>query len=255
VRSLGWAIGAARPTVAQFDYMRSQNFAVVGWWEKYNPEFFKDVPKREGDVPGQSVTVLQYPPRPFAGDATGIRRALPGDLSRCVALINSTHRGNDLFRTYTVESLGERLRLAYSGSHLDRWFRGRVDHAVYSLDDLYVLEEDGRIVACAGLWDRGRDVRDRWRHLSTGETKVVETTAVLDMGFTRGRADSMARLLRYLTGESHKLGRTFLTVPLDPFPKVASLLSDLAPVPEVRALRWGLSDLPLRTPHTDLVYW
>jgi hypothetical protein len=84
---------------------------------------------------------------------------------------------------------------------------------------------------------------------------VVETTAVLDLGFARGREESMARLVRYLVGESAKLRRTFLTVPLDPFPKVANLLSDLEPIPEVRALRWGLTDPAVRKPHTDLVYW
>jgi ribosomal protein S18 acetylase RimI-like enzyme len=255
VRSLGWAIGSARRTVAQFDYTRSQNFAVVGWWQKYSPGFFDNVPKRDGDVPGQSVTVLQYPRQPFTGDAAGIRRAVPADIGRCVALINRTHAGQDLFRTYTVESLSERLRLGYSGRHLDRWLQGQQEPPVYSLDDLYVLEHDGRIVACAGLWDRGRDMRDCWRHRLTGETRVVDTTAVLDMGFALRHASAMARLIRYLIGESNRLGRTFLTVPLDPFPRVASLLSDLAPIPEVRALRWGITDPPVRVPHTDLAYW
>src|SRR6185295_6184368 len=103
VRSLGWPVGAMRPTVAQFDYMRSQNFAVVGWWQKYSPGFFDNVPKREGEVPGISVTVLQYPSQPFTGDASGIRKARVEDLERCVALINRKHRGHDLFRTCTVE--------------------------------------------------------------------------------------------------------------------------------------------------------
>jgi hypothetical protein len=65
----------------------------------------------------------------------------------------------------------------------------------------------------------------------------------------------MASLVRYLVGRSGELGRTFLTVPLDPFPTVTELLSDLEPIPEVRALRWGLTDPPVRKPHTDLVYW
>jgi hypothetical protein len=35
VRSLSWGVGAARPSNPQYDIMRTQNFAVVNWWEKY----------------------------------------------------------------------------------------------------------------------------------------------------------------------------------------------------------------------------
>jgi ribosomal protein S18 acetylase RimI-like enzyme len=255
VRSLEWPIGAARRTVAQFDYMRSQNFAVVNWWQKYSPGFFDDVPKRDGDVPGLSVTVLQYPAREFAGDRSGIRKAVHDDIPRCVALINRTHRGHDLFRTYTEEFLLERLADGYWGSHLDRWFGPDRHWSVYGLSDFYVVEEGGKVVACAGLWDRGRDIRDRWRHTRTGEEKVVEVTAVLDIGFARGHAQAMAKLLGFFVGETNRLGRDFLTVPLDRFPRVASLLGVYGPIPEVRALRWGMKEPPITRPHTDLVYW
>jgi ribosomal protein S18 acetylase RimI-like enzyme len=255
VRSLGWAIGGAKPTIAQFDYMRSQNFAVVNWWQKYSPGFFDDVPKREGDVPGISVAVLQYPARGFDGDSSGIRTARRDDISRCVALINRTHRGDDLFRTYTEEFLLERLGAGYSGPHLDRWIGPERQQSVYGLNDFYVVEEGGRVVACAGLWDRGRDVRDRWRHIVTGDGKVVETTAVLDIGFVRGHGQALSRLLGFLIGETNRLGRDFLTVPLDRFPRVAAMLGHYEPVPEVRALRWGVADPKITRPHTDLVYW
>jgi len=255
VRSLGWAIGAAKPTIAQFDYMRSQNFAVVNWWQKYSPGFFDDVPKREGDVPGISVTVLQYPAAGFDGDSSGIRMARRDDIPRCVTLINRTHRGHDLFRTYTEEFLLERLGAGYGGSHLDRWIAPDSRRQAYGLNDFYVVEEGGKVVACAGLWDRGRDVRDRWRHTVTGEEKVVETTAVLDIGFARGRDRDMARLIGFLIGETNRLGREFLTVPLDRFPGVAAMLARYEPVPEVRALRWGMTDPQITRPHTDLVYW
>jgi ribosomal protein S18 acetylase RimI-like enzyme len=255
VRSLGWAAGASRPSVTQFDYMRSQNFAVVHWWQKYNPTFFDDVPKREGDVPGISVTALQYPRRPFDGDATGIRKGRLDDIASCVALINATHDGHDLFRSYDQGFLLERMGDGYWGEHLDRWMPPDRAPQVYGLHDFSVLEEDGRIVACAGLWDRGRDIRDRWRHTKTGETKVIETTAVLDLGFAPGHEAAMARLLGYLIGETERLGRDFLTVPLDPFPQVAALLEAHEPVPETRALRWGLREPAITKPHTDLVYW
>jgi ribosomal protein S18 acetylase RimI-like enzyme len=255
VRSLGWAAGSARPTITQFDYMRSQNFTVVNWWQKYSPGFFDDVPEREGDVPGISVTALQYPPRPFDGDATGTRPARREDLARCATLINRTHRGHDLFREYSEAFLLERLGDGYWGPHLDPWMPPDRLPPPYSLDEFYVVEEDGRIVACAGLWDRGRDIRDRWRNTKTGEKKTIETTAVLDIGFARGKEEALARLLAYLIGETAQLGRDFLTVPLDPFPKVAALLERYEPVPEVRALRWGLREPAITKPHTDLVYW
>jgi GNAT superfamily N-acetyltransferase len=251
VRSLSWSANAARPTATQYDYMRSRNFAVVGWWEKYVPGFFDNIPDREGDVPGISVTVLQYPARPFDGSAAGIRKVHPDDAKRCVALINRTHRGHDLFRPYSEHRLEERL---------DDGFWGELDERhwwphVYGWEDYYVLEEAGRIVACAGLWDRGRDIRDRWRHRETGETKVIELTAVLDFGYATGHHESMARLLRYLIGETHHLGRDYLTVPLDRLPKVVDALSDLDPVPETRALRWDLDEPKITKPYTDLAYW
>ena len=65
---------------------------------------------------------------------------------------------------------------------------GRPD--VYGWPDYYVLEEQGRVVACAGLWDRGRDMRDRWRHKTGGEEeKVLATADVLDFGFEPGREE------------------------------------------------------------------
>jgi hypothetical protein len=126
---------------------------------------------------------------------------------------------------------------------------------VYGWDDYWVLEEQGRIVACAGLWDRGRDIRDRWRHRETGEEKVIEVTGVLDFGFAAGREEAMARLLRFLIGETERLKRDYLAVPLDRLPKVAAELSDLEPLPETRALRWDLADPPVTRPYTDLAYW
>jgi hypothetical protein len=185
VRSLPWAIGVSRPSHTQYDIMRSTNLAVVDWWKKYNPDFFEGVPERgEGEVPGIPVTVLQYPARPLdpsaplraGGDARGIRKAKPADVSRCVGLINRTHRGLDLFRPYTAEFLRDAL-----DEHL--WGKGHETWAfyphVYGWDEYYVLEEAGRVVACAGLWDRGRDLRDRWRHTKTGDERVIAVAALL----------------------------------------------------------------------------
>ena len=255
VRSLGWSIGAARPSNPQYDIMRTQNFAVVGWWEKYVPDFWEDVPKKEGEVPGNRVTVLQFAPRPFdpstgSGPAArSIRKVRPEDIPRCVQLINRTHRGLDFFRPYSAHFLERRLDDGYWGQKLPNWPK------VYDWDDYYVVEEEGRVVACAGLWDRGRDARDRWRHKETGEEKVIAVTSVLDLGFARAHEEAMARLIAFLIGETEKLGRDFLAVPLQYLPKVAQHLERYDPVAETRALRWGLREPQVTRAHIDLAYW
>ena len=65
----------------------------------------------------------------------------------------------------------------------------------------------------------------------------------------------MARLLGYLIGETDKLGRDFLAVPLDHLPKLARHLERYQPVPETRALRWGLREPQVTRAHIDLAYW
>jgi hypothetical protein len=251
VRSLPWSVGAGRPTHGQYDIMRSQNFAIVDWWKKYSPAFWDEVPEREGAVPGIPVTILQYPATPFAGDASGIRKAGPADLLRCAGLINRTHRGLDIFRPYSRDFLVSRLDDGFWGDRQAYW---NWPH-VYGWEDYYVLEEGSRVVACAGLWDRGRDMRDRWRHKETGEEKVISVTAVLDWGYARGREAAMARLIGLLIGETHRLGRDFLTIPLDYAPALARALEPYQPVPETRSLRWGIPGVSISRPYIDLAYW
>jgi hypothetical protein len=249
VRMLGWGVGAGRPSHPQYDIMRVQNFAVVGWWQKYVPDFWEDVPKKEGEVPGNRVTVLQIPPRRYSGPKRGIRKIRPGDVPACVRLINRTHKGLDFFRPYSADFLERRLDDGYWGAPPPHWPK------VYDWSNSYVLEEDGRIVACAGLWDRGRDARDVWRHKETGEVKIITSTSVLDYGFARGHDESIARLLTFLAGETESLGRTFMGVPLQYQPRVARHLASLKPVPETRALRWGLPQPQVTRPYIDLAYW
>jgi len=249
VRSLGWGVGAARPSNPQYDIMRTQNFAIVGWWEKYAPDFWEDVPKKEGEVPGNRVTVLQFAPRPFTGKKRGIRNVHEDNIPRCVDLINRTHRGLDFFRPYSAGFLERRLDDGYWGQKSPNWPK------VYDWDDYYVVEEESRVVACAGLWDRGRDARDRWRHKETGAEKVIAVTSVLDFGFARGHEEAMARLIAFLIGETDKLDRDFLTIPLQHLPKVVQHLERYDPVAETRALRWGLREPQVTRAHIDLAYW
>jgi hypothetical protein len=251
VRNQTWAVGVNRPTQVQYDIMRSQNYAVVGWWKKYYPDFYKDVPDREGDIPGNSATVQQYASRPFDGDASGIRKANDADVGRCVELINGTHEGQDLFRPYSGAFLENRLDDGYWGERPPEDFWPHV----YGWDDYYVLEEGSRLVACAGLWDRGRDMRDRWHRKGTDEERVVDNTGLMDFGFEAGHEASMARLIAYLIGETDGLGRDYLLAPLEQLPAVAEYLSSYEPDLETRALRWGMTDPVITRAYLDLAYW
>jgi len=240
-----------------YGYFRSQNFGVYNFTQATTPGgWFRSAPEREGDLPGISVSVLQYPARPLTGDPTGIRKARRSDTRRCVALINRTHRGLDLFRPYTAEFLQHRLDEGYWGARA----APRQQPTVYSWQEYYVLEEGGRIVAGAGLWDRGRDVRERWRDKSTGEERVLTATALMDFGYEAGHEESMARLIAYLIGETERLGRGYLLAPLQYQPSLAALLAEYAPTEEIRALDWNVygqeqPDPPVIRPYTDLSYW
>jgi hypothetical protein len=249
VRSLAPAANTFGPSLTQYDYMRAGNFAVVGWWEKHIPGFFDGVPRREGEVPGVPVTVHQLPARPAAGGGGGIRAARREDLARCAELVNRTHEGQDLFRPQTAESLEARLDEGYWGE------RAAWRPPVYAWADYFVAESRGRVVACGGLWDRGRHQRDCYRHLPSGEERTLAHTALLDWGLEAGAEGALAELLDQLAGRTHALGRDALLVPLDEAPALAARLADREAVPETRYLRWGVKDPSLTRPHTDLAYW
>ncbi len=236
-------------THGQFYYIRPQNEQSIQWLRHQGIS----EQRTAGDVPGILASVTLLPTRPFDADPTGIRRARRSDVGRCAALINAAHAGRDLFRPLMASTLKQRLDgYAWADVGLTR---------VYGWDDYRVVEEDGRVVACAGLWDRGRDIREVWRNRVTGETKVLESGAVLDLGFEPGHEAALARLLRYLLGESQRLGRTHLMVWLQHLPAVESLLEELEPGADRRGLQWrtyatpGRPDPPMIRPHIDLRYW
>jgi hypothetical protein len=246
VRSLPWAIGINRPTQVQYDYLRSYNMTMEAWNRKMMPDV-SSVPKREDQVPGIPTTVLQIPAKETAG---GGRTAREGDLARCAELVNRTHAGRDLFRPYTREFLRERLNVGLEEIGKPFWT------PPYGLADLYVLERGGEIVACAGLWDRGRDMRERWQHRETGEERVVSATALLDFGCAEGHEDALAALVEQLIGVTHAHGRDFLLAALETQPRLAELLASHEAAPEVRYLQWRADEPAITAPvHVDLVYW
>lgn len=204
---------------------------------------------------GTTASIHCFPSRSHDGEAEGIRLARRSDIRRCVAMINRTHRGLDLFRPYTVEYLQGKLDDSFWGPKPEFWV------PVYGWGDYYVLEEGGRIVACAGLWDKGRHIRELWRHKKTGKTRVVENTALMDFGCADGREDAMARLMSYLIGVTDSLGRGQLMAPLQFLPSVVESLASYEPMTEARPIYWqpiGAArhlNVTLTRPYTDLAYW
>ena len=247
------------PTSGQYHYIRSQNLAAVNFFKHTSPRVVDSSPDRDGDVPGIPVTVLQYPATAESSPAGGVRRADERDLAVCVEMINRAHGELDLFRPYTEAELGLRLDEGYWG---ERW--EWMPH-LYGWQDFYVVEDGGDVVACGGLWDRGRDMRERWRHKESGEERSMSVTALLDFGFVEGREDAMARLIGHFIGETKGMERDALLAPLQFLPQVAALLEEYEPREDTRGLGWLMWDaeserlghpvvMPER-PYTDLAYW
>jgi hypothetical protein len=252
---------AAGPGTAWFGpitywYERVGN-ASQGWLDKVRGE----VESRDNAVEGLSATVHLFAPGAATAQAgvagLTVRPVRHDDLGRCVDLINLTHQGLDLFRPYSVEFLESHLDDPSWGPKPGFW------SPVFGWEDYAVVEDErGVIVACGGLWDRGRDLRERWACADTGEERTVDATAVLDWGHLPDRPDAMAHLVRRFLARTTELGRNHLLAPLEHAPEVLAELVDLDPVPDTRALRcMGFNDGTLRVdahitrPYTDLSYW
>ncbi len=249
VRMIAGAMNEVSPSVGQYDIMRSGNFAVVGWWKKYVPDFFESTPQREGEVPGLPISVSQIPAVTRGSTSPCVRPGRREDLAQCVALINRTHGGLDLFRPHTEEYLESQLDEGYWGDRQPRY------PTVYGWRDFFVFETAGRVRACAGLWDRGRDLRERIRDKKSGRERTLAGTALLDWGYAEGAEDAPAELVADFAARTHALGRDFLSAPLDHAPELAKKLESLEPGVETRYLRWGNPSPKITRPYTDLRWW
>jgi hypothetical protein len=242
-------------TLGEFYYVRSNNNQSIEWLRHQGVR----EEKMAGEAPGTPVSVLRFPVADIQADYSRIRPARRSDIASCANLINSAHQGFDLFVPVTAASLRMRLRGNVWGRRPE-WIR-----PVYSLSDYYVLEEDGAVVACAGLWDRGADVREVWKHVGTGDTRVIDPSAVLDSGFLPGREDALADVIQFFIAISSRLGKSHVLVSLQHLPLVAALLQQLSPEHETRGLQWHLvtpEGKPMHEPYpsisrpfVDLSYW
>ncbi len=241
-----WPSPALRkPSFGQVMFMRIGNAGMAGFLEAVKFQ-------ADSDRPQMVVGVTYLAARAEKAPAAGIRRIAEADLAECAALINRTHAGLDLFAPYSADGLKSVLDDGFWGD------RPAWRPAVYGWNDLFVLEDAGAIIACAGLWDRGRDMRERWRS-KEGETRLVEVAAALDLGCAAGREDALARLLRHLAGLAAEKGRQSLIVDLERLPAVKAELADLEPREESRTLEWSpyAPALPatLGACFIDLRYW
>lgn len=242
---------------ATYMYVRTDNLAAYAWMQAMNPEAFPATEDPAAGVPGIDVWVAMYPPRAHPQAASGaglvVRRPRREDLRACVALINRTHRGLDLFRPYTIDFLEDRLDDG-SWSPKDGW-----SPPVYGWDDFRVVEEAGTVVACGGLWDRGRDIREVWRTKDGSEERVVDATALLDLGYARGKVHAAEHLVGHCLAETHALGRSYLLAALQFAPALARRLCHLEPVLDRRRLQWWpraeAPQVAMTKPYTDLGYW
>lgn len=234
-----------KPSFGQVMFMRIGNAGMAGFLEAVKFQ-------ADSDRPQMVVGVTYLAAREEAAAAAQIRPIAESDLAHCAALINRTHAGLDPFAPYSAGDLKSVLDEGFWGD------RPAWRPAVYGWNDLYVLEEGGAIVACAGLWDRGRDMRERWRS-KDGETRLVEVAAALDLGCAAGRDDALARLLRHLAGLAAAKSRQSLIADLEHLPAVRAALADLEPRVESRTLEWSpyAPALPatLGECFIDLRYW
>ena len=183
-----------------------------------------------------------------------VRNLEDADIETCISLINRTHHGLDLFRPYSDEYFDHRMSDPSWGP------KPFFYPEVYGRNDYRVLEVDGAVVACAGLWDRGRDLREIWE--KDDDRFVIDPAAVMDFGFAEGHEQEMAELLSHLLFEAGDLARSGLLVPLEHLPDVAALVQDLGPRQETRQLHvMPFSspdlklDLAITRPYIDLAYW
>jgi hypothetical protein len=245
----GFDFPAATPYYdGQVGYMRARNTAAVAWAQAAAPHAIEGN-RMEGDIPGTEVVVDQIPAVvcPPSAEVT-VRPATPDDLPRCVELINWVHDGIDLVRPYSEEWFDERLK-SWSWSPKPEWIR-----PVYGWDDFFVAERGGQVVACGGLWDRGANVRERWRHLESGQERTIDTCALLDEGWADGEEASMAALIEWMVTRTSELGRGYLLASIMWFPRLRGLVDHLAPVPERRGLIWR-GFVPCERPYVDLTFW
>jgi GNAT superfamily N-acetyltransferase len=199
-------------------------------------------------------------PTALASEAGGApRRVGAGPIFDIVRLINETHAGKDLFRPYEQVDFGQRL--------------ARSRH--YGWGDVYGRYVDGRLVAVAGIWDRGATYASRLTPAEAAPgAEVVEgrgprtparaepvearaapsgpsrSWVVADWGHGPGAETEMVALLAGLLPLARAAGRDSLVLHLDRSSALIDALSERLPGTVVDALFYAprLSPPPAPAP-------
>jgi hypothetical protein len=233
------------PTVGQVMYLQIGNANMEGFLEAVKFQADRERPQ-------QVVGAAYLAAKSDVAPAAAVRQTTEADLARCAELINRTHAGLDLFRLLGAESLRDLLSGGAWGE------RPAWNPLPYGWNDFHVVEAGGRIVACGGLWDRGRDIREVWRGPG-GEERRVEVAAALDLGCEAGEEAALADLLAHFAVIAAGLGRQSVIADLSHLPNVAERLAHLDPKVESRTLEWSpyTPDMPAKLGecHLDLRYW
>ena len=225
--------------------------AVVENMEEQQPEGFNQ------ETASLSATIFHLEVDGRSGDGARVRVATRDDLATCASLINRVNDGLDLWTPASEWSLRRRI---------NHWGLGELPDffdPVYGPDDFLVVEDEGRVVACGGYWDRGANMRERWVQSATGEERILEAGALLDYGYADGHADAMVELLDRMVHRAGERGRTSLMLPVEHDHVLLRELASRGLRPETRDLMvmpFAFPGMPpiqidVRRPATDLAYW
>ncbi len=79
-----------------------------------------------------------------------VRPAMSGDFTKIADLLNETWKNHEMYEPFSEDSLAQ--------------FINRTPG--FSLENLYILEDDGKILACLGFWDWGKVMKITLKALS-----------------------------------------------------------------------------------------
>lgn len=182
------------------------------------------------------VVRMRYDAASVAGPTVG-RAATPADAPQIVDLINTSHRGEEFFVPYTVESLTTRMERApdlYGWEHL-------------------LLTDD----AVVGIWPAGHRIRIITE--SPDGTTVNREAMVLDYGVAPGAEDALGRLIRAQCARAADEGLDALAMFASPASanwRVAQSLPHTEEHFDLIATRFGEpADVASRGLHVDQIYF
>jgi GNAT superfamily N-acetyltransferase len=192
--------------------------------------------KRLGFQRIHDLALLNVPLYKRQGQINGkIREMTVDDVSHVVDLINDNYCNHDFFTPLSIDAFLNRTKQLPD----------------YGLQNIQVVEDENRIVACAGLWDYSRILRIsvlrvtarlrmltyilRFANLFTNTMKLPSVGEpfrlmyVRDFAFT-GETDPVSELIEHCLNLSYSYGCNFLAFPLDPSNPAIPMIAKYRPI-------------------------